>query len=105
MTQKNLLKGKKKPGKGKEEAANRHGKPLRTRKGKQVKPPKKKTDELAAMKELSQFINEKNEKNAAALAMKQGAPLKFVQAPPDGEVIGKKAKKKKRDRHLPKEME
>ncbi|CAM6099497.1 unnamed protein product [Calypogeia fissa] len=89
MTQKSgLFKGQQK----KTTAANRHGKAPHIRKGKQFKPPTKKTEEFEVDKEVSKFINAANERKAATLASKEGAKLRVV---PGVEVDASKISRKK----------
>eukprot|EP01024_Parvocaulis_polyphysoides_P017742 TRINITY_DN17834_c0_g3_i1.p2 TRINITY_DN17834_c0_g3~~TRINITY_DN17834_c0_g3_i1.p2 ORF type:complete len:104 (-),score=16.80 TRINITY_DN17834_c0_g3_i1:546-857(-) len=65
-------------------AANRHGKTPRIRKGKFVKVPKK-AALLAAFKEskdLTAFVDSKNEGGAAAKVENDGAKFSIFKAPP-----------------------
>lgn len=88
MTQKGaLFKGQKK----KAQVASNHGKDIKIRKGKTFKPPKKKSGDFLAGKDISKFINQANESKAAAMAAKEGAQLRLVKPPPAAAAAAAKA--------------
>ncbi|KAI3445066.1 hypothetical protein Pfo_001731 [Paulownia fortunei] len=88
MTQKRiLLKGQQKK---KSIPPNRHGKTSHTRKGKRVVKPSKVTKEMGADKDLSKFISDCNEVEAATVANKDGCQLGIVKPQPDSTSGAKK---------------
>nr|AAS20983.1 unknown [Hyacinthus orientalis] len=81
MTQKgNLFKGIKK---SKTIPPNRHGKVPTTRKGKRFVKPSKTTKAMETDRELSKFINHRNEVKAATQANKDGGQLAIVKPQPE----------------------
>ncbi|GLJ54169.1 hypothetical protein SUGI_1160910 [Cryptomeria japonica] len=88
MTQKgDLFKGRQK----KVQAAGRHGKGIKVRKGKTFKEPSKKTSAMELNTEITKFINQANEIKAATVASKEGAQLHIVKPP---QVVAGNSKKK-----------
>ncbi|KIZ00713.1 hypothetical protein MNEG_7249 [Monoraphidium neglectum] len=102
MPQKPLLKANKKL--EKKQAANRHGKTPKTKKGSLAIKPKRAAlqGDYKDQQELSKMINKKNESNFAAKAEQAGGQMKMVKAPPpvlapaDAKKRAKEAKETKR---------
>ncbi|KAG2263411.1 hypothetical protein Bca52824_070490 [Brassica carinata] len=90
MTQKsNQFKGQQKK---KTVALNRHGKSVKTRKGKRYMKPSKTTKELDTDRELTKFINHCNEVKAANAACKEGGQLNILKAESQADPSKKSAK-------------
>lgn len=102
MPQKPLLKANKKV--EKKQAANRHGKTPKMKKGAfNLKPKKGRLQgDYNDQQELTKMINKTNESNLAAKAEQAGGHLKMVKAPPpvlapaDAKQKAKQAAKKKK---------
>lgn len=84
MPQKPLTSKGKKAGPPKKQAANRHGKDLRVKKGRLSKPPKKgiAAKDFKESRELTKAINAENESKFAGVAASSGGHLAVIKAPP-----------------------